>query len=870
MVDYNRPMQIILTHEQGDFDAAASLLGAALLVDGATPVLPRRMNRNVRAFVSLYGAELPFIDARELPNAPIDKVILVDTQSMASVRGVGEATPVEVIDHHPARENTPAHWKVNLVDVGATTTVLVEALQERGEVIHPLHATLLLLGIYEDTGSLTYSRTTPRDLRAAAVLVEQGANLGIVSQYLNHPLSPAQQALYERLRASAEHMRVNGHTIVLATGAALEVEEELSSIAHNLRDLIDPDALFVLAATHGGVQMIARSTTNAVDVADVAARFGGGGHERAAAALVRDQSLDSVRQALIDLLPEVVRPAVTVAELMSLRPQVLTPTTTVETAYQSMRRYGYEGYPVVENGRVVGLVTRRQVDRSLSHGRKDLVRTVMNVGSHTVTPSDPIQTVQRLVAETDWGQIPVVDPNSGQVIGIVTRTDLLKYLTPDAKRHTQANLAARLESALPADRLALLRAIAGAAAEQHCPLFIVGGLVRDLLLERPSLDLDLVVEGDAIALARSLAERYGGRVTGHSRFGTAKWRLDDKVAPAALLVEGLPEIDLVSARTEFYTHPTALPTIERGSIKLDLHRRDFTINTLALRLDGRHYGDLYDHWGGLNDLRAGLVRVLHSLSFVDDPTRILRAVRFEQRFAFRIEERTMQLLLEARPMIERLSGDRIRHELNHILVSRFAPQIFSRLHNLGLLSYIHPALVWDDWLSVRIEQLAGIQAGPEWGLAQDGDALKQALGYVLLGLNLTLEEAEGVARRLKLPQEVALALADACRLWQARSQLEAASPSQATWRLEEAAPLARYAVYFASSNQTLRHVLLSYVNEWRLIQPHTNGGALKELGLPPGPLYRRLLDALRRAWLDGQIHTVEEEQVLLKELIAGG
>jgi len=219
--------------------------------------------------------------------------------------------------------------------------------------------------------------------------------------------------------------------------------------------------------------------------------------------------------------------------------------------------------------------------------------------------------------------------------------------------------------------------------------------VRDLLLERPSPDFDLVVEGDAIALARSLARRFGGRVTGHARFGTAKWHLAGHKdgEPSRLSVAGLDSIDLVSARTEFYTHPTALPTVERGSIKLDLHRRDFTINTLALRLDGRHYGELHDYWGGVDDLKAGLVRVLHSLSFVDDPTRILRAVRFEQRFAFCIEDRTMQLLLEARPLIDRLSGDRIRHELNHILATSYAPQVLQRMHNLGILSAIHRAWV---------------------------------------------------------------------------------------------------------------------------------------------------------------------------------
>ena len=219
------------------------------------------------------------------------------------------------------------------------------------------------------------------------------------------------------------------------------------------------------------------------------------------------------------------------------------------------------------------------------------------------------------------------------------------------------------------------------AYSQRLPVYLVGGFVRDLLLDHPSQDFDLVVEGDAIALAKALAHQYGGRVTSHSRFGTAKWHIDkqemDKlhtgkasaeVRSDRFLPSDLPDsLDFVSARTEFYTYPTALPTVERGSIKLDLHRRDFTINTLALRLDGHHYGELHDYWGGLSDIRHGMVRVLHSLSFIDDPTRILRAVRFEQRFAFEIERRTRDLLMEGRSLINKVSGDRLRHELDHIL-----------------------------------------------------------------------------------------------------------------------------------------------------------------------------------------------------------
>jgi tRNA nucleotidyltransferase (CCA-adding enzyme) len=205
----------------------------------------------------------------------------------------------------------------------------------------------------------------------------------------------------------------------------------------------------------------------------------------------------------------------------------------------------------------------------------------------------------------------------------------------------------------------------------HLPVYIVGGFVRDLLLGRPSLDFDIVAEGDAIALARALARKHGGRVTAHKRFGTAKWFLGGSPWAGYQSSSSEPSdrrapdfIDLITARLEFYEHPGALPGVEHGSIRHDLHRRDFTINTLALRLDGRHFGELHDYYGGKADLERGLVRVLHSLSFADDPTRMLRAIRYEQRHGFTIESRTLQLMDEARPLMARLSAERIRHELN--------------------------------------------------------------------------------------------------------------------------------------------------------------------------------------------------------------
>ncbi len=890
-------MHIILTHEQADFDALASQLGAHLLDESAVPVLPRRINRNVRAFLTLYGQSLPFIEARDLPAEPIATVTLVDTQSMISVKGMIETPRVFVVDHHSPRADLPPGWTLTTETLGATTTLFVEACPERGCVLSAVQATLMLLGIYEDTGGLTYTRTTARDIRVAAYLVEQGASLEIAADFLQHPLSLPQQALYDELRAAAETHLIHGHHVVLAAGDARGLQEEISTVAHKLRDLLEPDGLFLLAATRGGVQLIARSTNDLIDVGEIAAHFKGGGHDRASAALIRPEShpdaqegeelLAAVKAELLAILPQVIRPAMTVTKIMSRGPMVIAPDTPVDEVAQRMQRYGYEGYPVVEGGQVIGLLTRRAVDRALAHKLNLTAASLMDAGSVTVQPDDSIEYLQNLMIDTGWGQVPVVSPENGEIIGIVTRTDLINTLAPEPKLPGYQNLAGRLETALPPGRLALLKAAARAAHEQSAALYIVGGFVRDLLLDRPSLDFDLVVEGDAILLARSLAKQYGGRVTSHARFGTAKWhiaaerarlahrlteRFADPPSAAPELDPGkLPgTLDLVTARTEFYNYPTALPTVERGSIKLDLHRRDFTINTLALRLDGFHYGELHDYWGALNDLQAGLVRVLHSLSFVDDPTRMLRAVRFERRFEFKIETRTLELLEEARPLLARVSGDRIRHELDTILDEPSAARMLARLDELGLLGAIHPELKGDEWL---YDRLAALPAGPpeeSWGLIEDGKRLPigRVLGYSLWMIRLAPGVARRIISRIKLGKDLASVILAACKLWAEAKLLVEARPSQVVARLTGVPALSLYALSLASDDKKLVSVLELYVSKWQAITPVTTGHDLRAMGLPPGPAYRHILKALRDAWLDGEVKNAAGEADLLKSLVA--
>lgn len=872
-------MHIILTHDQADFDAVASLMGTAYLFPGSIPVLPRKVNRNVRGFLIIYGTDLPLIELRDLPAEPVDKITLVDTQSLATVKGVSSNTQIQVIDHHPLREDIPNNWSITVASTGANTTLIIELLQNRELQLTSVEATLLLLGIYEDTGALTYSRTTARDLQAAAFLLGQGASLSILANYLNHPLTDEQKKIFDTLQQNLQTMDVKGHRIVIAQVDVGDMDEELSTVAHKLRDIVEGDALFVLAKIKSGVQLIARSTSDSIDVALIANQFGGGGHERAAAGLIRDESIEQVKSRLIQLLPKFVKPAINVGQIMSNDPQIIYPDTGVAQIAELMQRFGHEGYPVVEHNNVVGLVTRRAVDRSISHKLNLIARQIMEPGEITVTPEDSLEYLQMVMTRSGWGQIPVKDPQTGQIIGIVTRTDVLRTLPIGNKMVSRLNLRDRLEKMLPTAQIALIKVIAEVASKANYALFIVGGFVRDLLLEKPSMDFDLVVEGDAIGLACAIYKRYGGRITTHSKFKTAKWMID-KNSQTLLddinhfgngeiqLLTNIPDaLDFVTARTEFYPHPTALPLVEPGSIKLDLHRRDFTFNTLALRLDGIHYGELYDYWGGLSDLRKGLVRVLHSLSFVDDPTRILRAIRFEQRFYFQIENRTLQLLMEAKELLGGISGDRIRHELDLIFVEENACNMLVRLSELGILGVIHPDLVWDEWAQSQCKKIEHGTFIQGLDVNHHASDTRRNLFYIILTLRLNNHSIEELSVKLRIPARNKRLLLDTNRLWKEQQTLRGNNVRNILTVLEGMHPLSLYAIILFSADDEIKRNIENYLNDWAKVKCITDSQKLKKLGIPPGPLYRKIFSELRFARIEGKVITEDDELKLLNEIL---
>ena len=314
----------------------------------------------------------------DLPEEPIDGVTLVDTQSMVTQRGINAKTAVQVVDHHPRRPDLPENWQVTLDEVGACTTLFVEGLREHNGALNPIHATLLLLGIYEDTGSLIYADTTARDARAVSFLLEQGASLQIATRYLNPALSAEQRVVYDRILATCETHNLNGQEVIVAAIDAVEMTDEISTVAHKVRDLLDPPALFLLVRTVEGVRLVARSTTDSIDVSAVAAYFGGWRawtRRGSPGARAIKPGICLTRPRARPRLPRYAASCCASCRSTSARPPPSArlcratrccsrPIRRLPKPPQLMQRYGYEGFPVVQDGKVIGLLNRRAVDRA--------------------------------------------------------------------------------------------------------------------------------------------------------------------------------------------------------------------------------------------------------------------------------------------------------------------------------------------------------------------------------------------------------------------------------------------------------------------------------------------------------------------------
>lgn len=858
----------MITHVNADFDGVGGVIGALRLYPGARAVLPGGCSPACRDFLSLHrGLFEPCVPGEILPEA-IARLILVDC---AAPGRLGEceswlhlpSVEIHRIDHHADEASLASEWS-RVEPWGAACSVVAAELRDRGITPTPFEATALLLGIHEDTGSFSHSGASPEDLEAASWLMRSGADVGVVAEFLHPGLTPQQRELLTRLVAGRRLLDARGVPVVLASAPGGPYVEDASLLVRRLMETERVEAAFILLEMEDAVYVIGRAQNHCLDVAAALRELGGGGHRQAGSAIVRDQSLESVTEQLTTAILAGIIPERTARELMSYPVRTISPNATILEARRRLGRYGHSGLVVTDHGRLAGILSRRDVDKASRHRLDHApVKAYMTRDVHSVGPAVGLGAIERLMIREDIGRVPVVD--EGEVIGIVTRTDVLKALhgaryVEEAMAAEPGDTAGLLRARLPLSLQQVLESAGREAAGMGAQAYLVGGPVRDLLLDVRNLDLDLLVEPDGHAFAAAWAESCGGVVTKVERlFGTAK-----------VVLPGPVEVDVATARTESYERPGALPEVEASSVGDDLRRRDFTLNAMAIALNPEQFGRLLDPFGGRRDLEERRIRILHNLGFVEDPTRIFRAVRFESRLHFRMDRHTARLAREAAASggLHTISPERLIHQFELTVLDQRPVGALLRLEELGVLRGLHPDLRIDQRL------LKAIPGALAWwrhlGEPDEPDVTAVFLAGLLHPLGA--EAGASLAVRLRIVGARLARVREALQVVGASDPLAVEGPPSAladAWRgmALETLLLAIAARGGGPEASRSRALLRRYLKEWRHVRLEITGDDLKAEGYRAGPAMGAVLRAVLAARLDGAAADRPAQLALAREIL---
>ena len=668
-----------------DFDALAACLCISKLYPGTVPVKATELERPVQMFMGIYRDFVSFKELKDIDKNDVNEVFVVDTRPsrklsefLSQFKNLKRCI---IFDHHVGSKN-PVGCRLVEKEVGSTTTMLVPILKQRKIYISPQEATIMLTAIYEDTATLISPTTTPKDLEACAHLLSLGGNLQTVRRFLGTALDQRGKDILKLFLDNIEVVPMGGILVAISCVRYKAYVNNLAFITHKLFDLIEADAIFTASSMAGQTYFVGRSLDDRlVDASKILSHFGGGGHKTASAAKIKGE-LDPI-VAFLRLKAicedEIVKPP-TVTTIMSSPVKVVNPETPISEAKRLIQRFGHGGLPVVNQDKLIGIITRRDLDKVPDDFDKRPVKRYMTSNVLTIEPSASIVEARRLMMRKSVGRLPVIQ--NGQVLGIVTRSDVLKAAfwhrgqdigpfsppTRLGKRETK-----KLFSKLPTLMIDQINLFSDVASQMGVKLYLVGGAVRDMVMGKVPSDLDFLVEGDAIVFASVISKKVQGKLAIHERFGTARIILDNL------------QIDLATARAEYYTQPGAQPNVQRSSIREDILRRDFTVNALALGLTGSDIENIVDFCGGLEDVASKRVRILHNLSFVEDPSRILRAVYYSSLLGFEVEKETKKLALDAikTGLLTTAKNERTGQELEKILVHPKATEMLITLEKMG-------------------------------------------------------------------------------------------------------------------------------------------------------------------------------------------
>jgi tRNA nucleotidyltransferase (CCA-adding enzyme) len=832
-------LEVIISHQSTDFDSLAAMVAAKKIYKDALLVFTGAIEKNVRKFISMYGDLLEVTPLKKIKIEEITKLIIVDTRIKRRIGLFANVInkrdlEIHIYDHHPSTADD-IKGDVNLIEeVGATTTIMLKKIRKMSLEISPIEATLFALGIYEDTGSLTFSTTTIDDVN------------------------------------SISYLRIN-----MAKAEVKNYTEGLALLTHKLIEIENSDVFFTIVKMAERIYIVGRSRTNSVDVDEILKELGGGGHFQAASAVVKDLSLDELEKKLIRILERKVRVGIVARDIMSSPVKTVNTSTSIEGTKKILLRYGHNGIPVVEEGELKGIITMQEVNKAKQHGLgKELVSKYMSDKVVTVKLDTPLTEIQELMIDYDIGRILVVNQED-KLVGIVTRTDLIRNLygeghLPKRSFSTYIETSSKMERKKQIDSIReifpervqnILNKIGEIGDRFNFPVFMVGGIVRDLFLGIKNYDLDIVVEGEGIKFARELSRYLGGRIKSHEKFGTA----------VVILADGF-KIDVATARREFYEYPAAFPKVELSSIKKDLYRRDFTINAMAVQLNQKYFGKLIDFFGGQRDLRTGTIRVLYNLSFVEDPARIIRAIRFEQRYNFKMDRTTEDFLKKAidDKLLSRLRKKRITEELILILKEENPLKSLKRMEELGALNYILPEVELNEETVKRLNKVKESYIFWKRNIPDEKIEL-WVIYFCCLLRNLRKVQIPRIYKKLIIKQKsldkINYCYTNLDKIIKMISQKNKMPPSINYLKLKGLPNEVLFLAITESDTDIVKKRVSSYFLKYKKESLYISGKELKELQVEPGPIYSQILNKLLCAQLDGEVKNKRDEIRFVKNIL---
>lgn len=862
-------MEIIVSHQMTDLDGLGAMVAANKLYPGARPVFTGRLHRTVRDFLVLYKDEIRVYNLEDIDIKKVNHVIMVDTWRKENTGDLYELLDwdncqITVYDHH-------RHEKTDWIDfdyseeVGSATTILIKRIIAENLHLNPFEATICALAIYADTGNLTHLSTSPDDVRALAYLLEAGANLKIINDFIKEPLSRKQEQFMEELIKTREEIHIDGVDITIFSITSEEYIPGLNRITEQIKKLYHLSNVFVIFHNGNTAQIIARSSDEAVDAGKICSVLGGGGHSGAAAAKVRNSSLEEVKEELIREINKNTKPHKRIRAIMSSPVRTVSPDTSIAEVEELMKKYGHNAFVVYENDEIKGIFSRSDLSKVKGHNLMHApVKAYMSKDVITIDADAPVNQAQKLMVKNGVGRLPVMDGD--KMVGIVTRSNILAayYGTDTPYQHknrygsslvdisrAERDISAMLEK-LPADILEFLKKAGLIAESKGFSAYLIGGMVRDILLGKENRDLDIVVDGVLDEYIEDLVLEFSG-----------KWDYNRKFRTGSIELPSGFRIDLAETRKEVYQYTGALPEVESTDILEDLFRRDYTINVLAIGLNPGKWGILLDYFSGEADLEKGLLRALHRFSFLDDPTRIIRGIRLAVKLGFTFEEETSSLIEEAISTgdFSRLSIERVFKELKLLFEDRITPYLIKLLRKYPVFKLLNLDIAIEDRHLEEAERLEEYLADfhkknyniEDWliRLAVFTDGLKEfdlkhwniknkyknillassKHGNLIKRLEKNIDNKEIVSCLSRLSNEELLIL------------------------------LAK------SRKEIVEEKILHYLENLRDLAININGNDLKEMGVEPGPLMREILEKVYQARLNSEVKSREEELEYVRNLL---